>query len=150
MTSRASALGAGVTRDGVTWQVLVQGEQFHLPLRIFGADGDPVDISDWTISCEAEYYTADFSDAGSSATIGNYEAYPVDRAALPVELVKPSAEAEPGEGGEATMLVPEDIWPDDIEIDLAASVPAVVLYFRIASPDGTVRKPRHVLLVRRG
>ena len=155
MVTRISDVQATAQRQGnVTARPWIQGERKTLTMRFRNMDGDPLDLTGYTVTCRTRTFTADVEESGSGTADDPLEAalsafernVEVSDGTLPVIV-----NSDPTTGL-ATVVIPATLYQGVIPPDITSGVPVVTLYFAVALPgeNAAIMKARHNIYVRDG
>ena len=103
--------------------------------------GDPVDLSSQTITASAEFYTASVS-SGAISSLEKVSGKSKRDLTVTIDADQTS------NPGKFTMLIPADLWSDEIDIDVDILPLAVIFMKRTAGQE--VRISRTLIAFRRG
>ena len=135
--------------DNVSLIELIRGEAFvdhgqwvDDDEQAEGENPTPVDITGFTITAHAEFYTGIFTGAAPSA-LQRVDTIPVR--ALEVEVLDAKA-------GAFDVKIPADLYPNAIEVDLTADVPMAIIWTKHVhdATSTVVDQYRDFIVFRRG
>ena len=133
---------------------LIRGEQINYRGTVTdqSTPANPINISGFTISAVAEFYTADVTIAGSgssaTATLANFQASSKADATLTVTVDSDQS----ANTGQFTVTIPTDLALDTDTADLDAQTGVLLAVIYLTYNDGgtpaTIRKSRIVAIIR--
>jgi len=130
--------------ENVTARRIVQGTQYEMPLTFRDASGAAIDMTNWDVKANAEYYEGHVDDSGEIPSVSGLTLAGLEARALAVT-------GDAAKGAWAVQ-VPGDLYPGDIPPDATVNVPIVGVCVTITddSTPAVIRRFRHLILVRRG
>ncbi len=130
--------------DNVKAFSYLQGEQRKITGTLEDTNGDPLNITDYSITGMVEFYTANVI-VSSSAKITDL-----------VKLDSPAAKAititkTDAVNGQFQVVIPSDLYDTEVPSDAVDGVPLGVVYLQYADGSDTpeIRSSRMVIIIRR-
>ena len=130
--------------DNVSARIILQGQQFTYGVVLEAAEDVPHDITGWVITATAEFYKGTIVTTETSIAISNAVLDPRPVINLTVNVTDAA-------NGRLEILVPTDLYEDNIPTNISENVPFVVIYCKIQDDATTpeIDKFRHILVIRR-
>ena len=136
----------------------LQGEQDTFTLQFVDDSSDPIDLTNRTITCTTRYYTGSVEEELATVAGSEEEVLVASISDLEVDASRSDGtltvtKANDPTTGFASVLIPQDIYTDEVAPSLDSGVPIVVLYFKVADSSDTnarIFKFRQQIYIRDG
>ena len=131
--------------DNVSALEMIQGEQRIFAGSVVDSDDAITDITDFTITAKAEFYTATVGSTSRAITVSDLTLL-TDPVSKDLTVNKTD-----NANGEFELVLPSDLYENNIDADIASNVPLAVVYIQYndGADTETIRFSRLLIVIRR-